>query len=80
MNTYVLLIFRCSEQSLNLDDLRELLPSRCTLGLAFCQGTCHAIGRRDGKCQYGEVQNVLISTKKYIFGIKRAKYKSSFPS
>merc|ERR1739846_186103 len=44
----------CSEQSLNLDDLRELLPSRCTLGLAFCQGTCHAIGRRDGKCQYGE--------------------------
>ena len=55
MNTYVLLIFRCSEQSLHLDDLRELLPSRCTLGLAFCQGTCHAIGRRDGKCQYGEV-------------------------
>merc|ERR1711988_1306196 len=38
----------------NFDDLRELLPSRCTLGLAFCQGTCHAIGRRDGKCQYGE--------------------------
>ena len=55
MNTYVLLIFRCSEQSLNLDDLRELLPSRCTLGLAFCQGTCHAIGRRDGKCEYGQV-------------------------
>ena len=63
MNTYVLLIFRCSEQSLHLDDLRELLPSRCTLGLAFCQGTCHAIGRRDGKCQYGEVQTVLISTR-----------------
>lgn len=55
MNTYVLLIFRCSEQSLHLDDLRELLPSRCTLGLAFCQGTCHAIGRRDGKCEYGQV-------------------------
>merc|ERR1719412_713675 len=44
----------CSEQSINLSDFRELLPSRCTLGTAFCQTTCHAIGRRDGQCEYGE--------------------------
>merc|ERR1711963_244732 len=38
----------CSEQPINLNDFRELLPSRCTLGEDFCQITCHAIGRRDG--------------------------------
>ena len=36
-----------------------MLPSRCTLGESFCQGTCHAIGRRDGSCEYGRVSYLL---------------------
>ena len=42
--------FRCSELDFDLEAFKELLPSRCDLGLSFCQGTCHAIGSRDGVC------------------------------
>ena len=59
INTF-LIHFRCSEQPINLNDFRELLPSRCTLGEDFCQITCHAIGRRDGACEYGKVSKVEI--------------------
>ena len=48
---------RCSERSISFAEFRELLPSRCTLGLAFCKATCHAIARRDGTCEYGHVIN-----------------------
>ena len=34
----------------SLSNLRDLLPSRCNLGEAFCEGTCNAIGRKGGKC------------------------------
>ena len=40
----------CSGKAIDTDAFLELLPSRCDLGLKFCQGTCHAIGRRDGIC------------------------------
>ena len=30
------------------------MPSRCTLGLDFCKGTCQAIGRKTGSCEYGQ--------------------------
>ena len=40
----------CSEKSISLDNLRKLLPSRCDLGLSFCQATCNAIGRNNGTC------------------------------
>merc|ERR1712020_130252 len=43
----------CSERAISFAEFREMLPSRCTLGLPFCQATCHAIGRRDGTCEYG---------------------------
>merc|ERR1711874_268232 len=39
--------------SVSFAEFRELLPSRCTLGRSFCQSTCHAIGRRDGACEFG---------------------------
>jgi len=38
----------CSERSI---DFNALLPSRCHLGRAFCEGTCNAIGRRTGECR-----------------------------
>merc|ERR1712241_75544 len=40
----------CSERSISLSNLRDLLPSRCNLGESFCEGTCNAIGRTGGKC------------------------------
>merc|ERR1712018_288531 len=40
----------CSERSISLSNLRNLLPSRCNLGESFCEGTCNAIGRTGGKC------------------------------
>ena len=46
--------FRCSERSFDFAALREILPSRCTLGLDFCKGTCQAIGRKTGSCEYGK--------------------------
>jgi hypothetical protein len=47
--------FSCSEKSISIDDIRELLPSRCAMGEEFCEGSCHAIGRRNGSCTPGEV-------------------------
>merc|ERR1712223_1954484 len=44
----------CSERAISFAEFREMLPSRCTLGESFCQGTCHAIERRDGSCEYSE--------------------------
>merc|ERR1739848_80321 len=41
---------QCSERSISLSNLRNLLPSRCNLGESFCEGTCNAIGRTGGKC------------------------------
>ena len=41
----------CSEKRIDLDAFKAILPSRCDLDLKFCQGTCHAIGRRDGFCE-----------------------------
>merc|ERR1739849_39155 len=38
----------CSERSISLSNLRDLLPSRCNLGESFCKGTCNAIGRLEG--------------------------------
>ena len=52
-------ILRCSERPISFAEFREMLPSRCTLGESFCQGTCHAIGRRDGSCEYGRVSYLL---------------------
>lgn len=40
----------CSERSIDLEALTMLVPSRCDLGLEVCQRSCHAIGRREGKC------------------------------
>jgi len=40
----------CSENSIDLDDFRAILPSRCTLGQAVCDSTCHSIGRASGTC------------------------------
>merc|ERR1712038_1107753 len=40
----------CSEKSISLSNLKNLLPSRCDLGESFCEGTCNAIGRKGGKC------------------------------
>merc|ERR1712018_1055075 len=40
----------CSERSIDFEAFKELLPSRCDFTESFCAGTCHAIGRRDGKC------------------------------
>ena len=48
------LAFRCSEKDIDFKAFRELLPSRCTLGESFCEGTCNAIGRKSGSCEYGE--------------------------
>ena len=33
-----------------MSDIRKYLPSRCMLGLPFCKGTCHMIGRETGDC------------------------------
>ena len=46
--------FRCSEKDFDFAALRELLPSRCTLGLDFCKGTCQGIGRKTGSCEFGK--------------------------
>ena len=40
----------CSERSIDWDDIKGMLPSRCDLGLKVCQGTCHSLGFRDGVC------------------------------
>ena len=40
----------CSQKAIDTEAFLKILPSRCDLGLEFCQGTCHAIGRRDGIC------------------------------
>eukprot|EP00092_Neocalanus_flemingeri_P041050 GFUD01044699.1.p1 GENE.GFUD01044699.1~~GFUD01044699.1.p1 ORF type:complete len:165 (+),score=35.53 GFUD01044699.1:157-651(+) len=40
----------CSEKSISLDSFKRLLPSRCNLGLPFCQTTCNALGRESGAC------------------------------
>jgi len=40
----------CSEKSISLSNLKNLLPSRCDLGESFCQATCNSIGRTGGKC------------------------------
>ena len=45
----------CSERSIGVETIRELLPSRCTLGLEFCQKSCYSIGRKDGACVSGKV-------------------------
>ena len=42
-------------------DWREILPSRCTLGKSFCEGTCNAIGRRSGACEKGKVRNQILN-------------------
>ena len=34
----------------SLSNLKNLLPSRCDLGEAFCEATCNSIGRSGGKC------------------------------
>ena len=60
--------FRCSERAISFAEFREILPSRCTLGESFCQGTCHAIGRRDGSCEYGQVSFSLHSTAMQLSG------------
>ena len=60
--------FRCSERPISFAEFREILPSRCTLGESFCQGTCHAIGRRDGSCEYGQVSFSLHSTAMQLSG------------
>merc|ERR1712047_218977 len=44
----------CSERSIGVETIRELLPSRCTLGLEFCQKSCYSIGRKDGACVSGK--------------------------
>merc|ERR1712029_1040871 len=51
----------CSGKAIDTDAFLELLPSRCDLGLKFCQGTCHAIGRRDGIC-YNDYRGCECST------------------
>merc|ERR1712111_29683 len=40
----------CSERSIGVETIRELLPSRCTLGLEFCQKSCYSIGRKVKPC------------------------------
>jgi len=40
----------CSEKSISLSNLKNLLPSRCDLGESFCEATCNSIGRTGGKC------------------------------
>merc|ERR1711934_968389 len=40
--------------TISIADFREILPSRCTLGKSFCEGTCNAIGRRTGACETGK--------------------------
>merc|ERR1712038_806295 len=40
----------CSEKSIDLDALTDLIPSRCSLGDEVCKRSCHAIGRVDGSC------------------------------
>ncbi|XP_059099507.1 uncharacterized protein LOC131893483 [Tigriopus californicus] len=32
------------------DAIKSLAPSRCKIGNAFCNSSCHAIGRLDGTC------------------------------
>merc|ERR1719384_2780583 len=44
----------CSEKSISLSNLKNLLPSRCNLGEGFCTATCNAIGRSGGVCVEGE--------------------------
>ena len=40
----------CSERSIDWDTIKGLLPSRCDVSLELCQGSCHALGFRDGAC------------------------------
>ena len=51
---------RCSETYISWKDIRKLLPSRCTLGLSFCKGTCQAGGRVGGDCTKDHVSNQQI--------------------
>merc|ERR1712141_623062 len=41
---------QCSEKSISLSNLKNLLPSRCDLGESFCEATCNSVGRTGGKC------------------------------
>lgn len=40
----------CSEKSITLSTFEKLLPSRCNLGLKFCEATCQSLGRVGGTC------------------------------
>ena len=51
-------VCHCSEQSISLDDIKALVPSRCDLGESFCVGTCNAVGRRGGSCANNEEGNM----------------------
>nr|AQS22625.1 hypothetical protein [Pseudodiaptomus poplesia] len=44
-------ICHCSENKININHFRAMLPSRCLLGQSACEGTCHAIGRSTGVCK-----------------------------
>ena len=49
-------------------DIRKHLPSRCWLGLPFCKGTCHMIGKQTGDCteKHGcECSSETISAKQF---------------
>merc|ERR1711973_156126 len=41
----------CSANTIDFDDLRNLVPSRCDISEQACKSSCHAIGRRDGVCK-----------------------------
>ena len=74
INNLYIFNFRCSELDFDLEVFKELLPSRCDLGLSFCQGTCHAIGSRDGVCD----ENFEVSSIFFYILWKKNRLKSTF--